>query len=289
VPVWLTRFLLRARATVSRRHHRELRDELHLHLRLLEEEHAAKGVSPDEARQRARREFGNAVAYQEASHDLFSFRVVEDLVQDLRYAIREMRRSAGFTCVAVASLAVGIGSLTTTFSIIDAFMLRGLPVHDAKRLLAVSTVESATWERCFAGHAVGQPTDIWIALARQPELNSGSPNLLEGRAALQARWLRVVGRLRANTGAREATVSANLIYQRFLGEKAVELGDNSPDVMRDRKQVVSLLSATTGFAPERAHYARPMLILSGITGARVPRGVHELYQPDDRSNRAKTP
>src|SRR5262245_46436905 len=146
VPVWMTRFLLRARATLSARHHRELRDELHLHLRLLEEDYAAKGLSPDEARQRARREFGNAAAYQEASHDLFSFRGVEDLIQDLRYAIREMRRSPGFTCVAVASLAVGIGSLTATFSIIDAFMLRGLPVHDPRRLVAVSTAESPMWE-----------------------------------------------------------------------------------------------------------------------------------------------
>ncbi len=380
MPVWVTRFLLRARATLSGRYHRELRDEHHLHLRLLEEEYAAKGLSPDEARQRARREFGNAAAYQEASHDLLSFRVVEDFIQDLRYATREMRRSPGFTCVAVTSLAVGIGSLTTTFSIIDAFMLRGLPVHDPRRLVAVSTVESPTWEnwsyvaftrwrespdrlfdaaavsdvtaydvsppesdrrrdvqvglvssnyfevigadvalgralteaddssrgaepvavishafwerwfggtpdilnksinlrgrryaivgvagKRFTGHAVGQPTDIWIPLVRQPELIAGSPNLLEGRAALQARWLRVIGRLRADIAVEEANLSANLIYQRFVAERAIEFGENSPEVLRERKRVVSLLSAATGFAPERARYARPMMFLSAIT------------------------
>jgi predicted permease len=380
VPVWLTRLLLRAGATLSGRRDRELRDELHLHLRLLEEEYAAEGLSPDEARQRARREFGNAAAFQQACHDLFSFRFVENFIQDLRYAIREIRRSPGFTCVAVMSLAVGIGSLTTTFSIIDAFMLRGLPVHEPDRLVAVSTAESARWgswsyaaftrwrespdrlfdaaaasdvreydvrllgsdqpsevrvtlvssnyfevmgaevrvgraltdadeisrgtepvamisdafwerwfgrtpdilmksidvqgrsyaivgvaAKPFSGHAVGQPADVWIPLVRQPELMPGSPNLLEGRGALETKWLKVVGRLRANIRVREATVLANLIYQRFIAAKVTEFGETSPEVVRDRKQVVSLLSATTGFAPERARYARPLMFLSGIT------------------------
>jgi hypothetical protein len=67
MPVWLTRLLLRARATLSRGHDHALRDELQLHLRLIEEEYADKGLTPDAARQHARREFGNATAFQEAS------------------------------------------------------------------------------------------------------------------------------------------------------------------------------------------------------------------------------
>ena len=63
MPVWLTRLLLRARATLSRGHDHALRDELQLHLRLIEEEYADKGLTPDAAR----REFGNATAFQEAS------------------------------------------------------------------------------------------------------------------------------------------------------------------------------------------------------------------------------
>ena len=139
MPGWLTRWFLRARATLSARHDRELRDELQLHLKLLEEEYTAQGIPPDLARRRARREFGNATLFQEASHDLFSFRLLEELVQDLRYAVRELRRSAGFTCIAVASLAVGIGAVTATFAVVDAFMLRGLPVRDPERLVAFST------------------------------------------------------------------------------------------------------------------------------------------------------
>jgi len=145
VPGWVTRWFLRTRASLSARHDRELRDELQLHLTLLEEEYAAQGISPEMARRRAHREFGNATLFQEASHDLFSFRLLEDLVQDLRYAARELRRSVGFTCVAVASLAIGIGAITTAFTVVDAFMLRGLPVRDPERLVALSSASSSTW------------------------------------------------------------------------------------------------------------------------------------------------
>jgi hypothetical protein len=138
-------FLVRARATLSARHDRELREELHVHLRLLEEEYTAQGMPADLARQRAHREFGNATRIQEASHDLFSFRLVEELIQDLRYAVREMRRSAGFTCIAVLSLAVAIGAVTATFTLVDAFMLRVLRVHDPERLVVFSTGDSPAW------------------------------------------------------------------------------------------------------------------------------------------------
>jgi hypothetical protein len=138
-------FLVRARATLSARHDRELREELHVRLRLLEEEYTAQGMPADLARQRAHREFGNATRIQEASHDLFSFRLVEELIQDLRYAVREMRRSAGFTCIAVLSLAVAIGAVTATFTLVDAFMLRVLRVHDPERLVVFSTGDSPAW------------------------------------------------------------------------------------------------------------------------------------------------
>ncbi len=145
MPGWLTRWFLRVRATLSARHDQELRDELQLHLNLLAEEYIAQGIPPDLARQRAHREFGNATRFQEASHDLFSFRLLEEFVQDLRYAVREIRRSPGFTCIAVSSLAVGIGAVTATFAVVDAFMLRGLPVREPERLVAFSTSDSSNW------------------------------------------------------------------------------------------------------------------------------------------------
>jgi predicted permease len=141
----LKRFWVRARATLSSRHDREVREELALHLQLMEEEYLAQGVAPDQARLRARREFGNPTLIQEASHDLFSFRPAEELARDLRYAAREARRSASFTCMAVGSLAIGIGAATATFAVIDAVMLRPLPVRAPERLIAFSTASDKAW------------------------------------------------------------------------------------------------------------------------------------------------
>jgi predicted permease len=145
MPRLLKRFLLRLRATLSAQQDRDTRAELELHLRLLEEEYLAGGMAPDEARRLARREFGNPAVFQDASRDLFSLRLIEDLVRDLRYAGREMRRSAGFTAIAVASLAVGIGAATATFAVTEAVMLRPLAVRNPERLVAFTTAADSGW------------------------------------------------------------------------------------------------------------------------------------------------
>ena len=87
-----TRVWRRLRGRFSRTHDRDVRDELQLHLDLLTEDYAAHGLSLEDARARARREFGNPTRFREASHELFSFVALEALLKDLRYAIREIRR-----------------------------------------------------------------------------------------------------------------------------------------------------------------------------------------------------
>ena len=145
MPQLLKRFFLRVRATLSAQQDRDTRAELDLHLRLLEEEYLAKGVAPSDARRLARREFGNPAVFQDASRDLFSFHPIEDLISDLRYAGREMRRSAGFTAIAVGSLAVGIGAATATFAVTEAVMLRPLTVRSPGRLVAFTTAADGGW------------------------------------------------------------------------------------------------------------------------------------------------
>jgi predicted permease len=145
MPRLLKRFLLRLRATLSAQQDRDTWAELDLHLRLLEEEYLAQGMPRGEARRLARREFGNPAVFQDASRDLFSFHWIEDLVRDLRYAGRQMRRSIGFTAIAVASLAVGIGAATATFAVTEAVMLRPLPVRHPERLVAFTTAADSGW------------------------------------------------------------------------------------------------------------------------------------------------
>jgi predicted permease len=152
VPVWLNRLRLKLGAAFSRRHDHDLRSEISLHLQLLEEEYTAQGLTPEEARGRAHREFGNATLVQEASHDLFAFRMLEDFVHDVKYAGREMRRHLGFTIIAITSLAFGTGSVTATFAVIDAFMLRGLSVSEPDQLVAFTVSNSRAWRRWSYAH-----------------------------------------------------------------------------------------------------------------------------------------
>jgi predicted permease len=118
--------------------HRELDEEMQHHLDLSTRAHAEEGESPEEARFAARRELGNALRLQEESRDMWGWAVVDSLSQDLRYALRQLRRSPGLTAVITLSLALGIGANTTIFSVINAVMLRMLPVQNPERLVQIA-------------------------------------------------------------------------------------------------------------------------------------------------------
>ena len=96
-------------------------------------------------------------------------------------------------------------------------------------------------------------------------LMADAPQMLDDRWGTGPRWLKVIGRLGTGVSVEQATASARLVHQSFVAEKAGALGEGNPQVARERKEVVSMLTATTGYAPERARYARPLMILSAIT------------------------
>jgi putative ABC transport system permease protein len=134
MPVWLTRLRLRVRALLSRHHDRELRDELQLHLDLLTDEYRSQGLSPADARTRAYRDFGNATRLQETSHELFTWPALDTLVRDFRFALRSIVREPVFATVVIATLALGIGASSATFSVIDAVLMRPLPFRNPEQL-----------------------------------------------------------------------------------------------------------------------------------------------------------
>src|SRR5215471_14522263 len=104
---------------------RELRD----HLDLEADERRAAGLSPEEAAYAAHRALGNTLKIEEDVRAARGFPWLETCVQDVRYAFRTLRKSPGFTTVAVLTLAIGIGANTAIFSLIDGFVFRPLPVN----------------------------------------------------------------------------------------------------------------------------------------------------------------
>jgi predicted permease len=113
----------------------DLEEEIRLHLELREQEQIQAGLSPTEARLAASRRFGNATLLQEKSHMAWGWEWLESFVQDASYGSRAMLRSPALTIVALLSLALGIGANTAIFSLLDAVMLRSLPVKEPTQLI----------------------------------------------------------------------------------------------------------------------------------------------------------
>lgn len=113
---------------------RELQTEVETHMALLEAEELQRGASPEEARRRARRRFGNAVAYREKTRDRDLFGWIDDFLQDLRFTLRQLWRLPGFTITTVLLLALGIGVNAAIFTLLNTVVLHSLPLPHADRL-----------------------------------------------------------------------------------------------------------------------------------------------------------
>jgi predicted permease len=123
---------------------RDIDDEIAFHLAMRQAEHERDGLAPEFARRTAARQFGNVTALKEQTRDMWTFPSFESLVQDLRYALRTLRRAPGFALVAVLVLAIGIGATTAMFSLVDTMLVRGLPYPQADRLVVlIGNVERA--------------------------------------------------------------------------------------------------------------------------------------------------
>jgi putative ABC transport system permease protein len=192
------RIFLSRCAALLRKHRldEDLDEELRTHINFAVEEHMMRGMNAQQARTAALKELGGMTQTREDYRMQRGLPFLEALSQDVRYALRQLRKSPGFTFVALLTLALGIGATTALFSLVDAVMLKPLPFPNAARLVRVESIVAASGRGGDASYP-----DFIDLRARN--------NVMDGMAAFDTGDFTLIGQ-REPEHLRGAVVSAQL-------------------------------------------------------------------------------
>jgi predicted permease len=254
----------------------ELDDEIAAHLALAAAAKREQGADPETAQQEARREFGNAALVKDVTRESWGWLWLERILQDLRYALRQMRKSPAFAAAVIGTLALGIAAATAMFTVVQHVLLRPLPYPHASQLVEIQNLPKDD----ASGNWVSMPTYLDIAALRQQAKGIAQiayySDFMEGRT--------FIGRSNSSTQVSRLLVSPNLF--RTLGISP-QLGSGLPDTpetfaksVDDNTVVLSDIAWRSIFNADRGIVGKTIQINGQsytVTGV-MPRGFSFPYQ-----------
>src|SRR5579859_4404978 len=281
---WLREVARRLRMLVHRRQFdADLEEEMQLHLELRQQEHLESGMNADSARAAARRRFGNVTALREKSHIAWGWEWFENLVQDVGYGLRMLRKNPGFTSVSVLTLALGIGANTAIFSVINGVLLSPLPYKNPQQLVVRRENDSPPNVRDIQRQARAFSEGGGINVQKM-DYTGGTEPVQVRTGLVDAGFLetlgvqpmlgRIISPSEDMKGGPRLAVASYSFWQNFLGSdphavgKAIPLGGNT-------YTVIGVMPAS--FAPPAEHADVFVSMWAGDPGAAAERDVHFMH------------
>lgn len=292
----------------------DLERELRSDLELEEEEQREKGLSSEEARYAARRAFGNATLIKEQTYEAWGWANFEQLWQDLRYALRQMRRWPGYSAVCLVTLCLGIGVNAAFFGVIEAVLLRPLPYRDPSRLMHLTDPQDPQdggilykdyeslkrQSRAFANLAVYYRDSGWSRVTLN---GSQKPEAVQG-AFVSASFFPVLGEApvlgrvftpEEETRRERVVVLSNGLWRRRFGGSPDVVGQ-SMRIDGEASQVIGVMPETFQFPATDSQFWSPITTnrywgdpAANTNDGQYARGAYARWQAIGRLNRNVTP